>query len=466
MRWIPSLGLAFLLCGCSCGSSHLRSDELDGATLPDRDAAPPVGDGDAGEPAADAGPTAVACAASCSITPLASGYLHGARPASESRVEILAAAVAPGGALHALVSPRGDGATTARRWVLATASPGAGVFSIGDERTWPPTAGSGELEGAGAGLEAGLLRVSDSAIDVVVMFTVRSSIGVSPMDVRVAAIGWSLEGALRYAGEVGTILALGAPTDPDGALFDLPGGGLVAAVEHDGALHGLRLAWPAGEEPAVMEHLAMGSPGTGTDAMAPLSGVAIDDARWAVAGGGRSRTERREAFVHLVRDGEGAWSGSLGGESSDPPPHVVRSGAGALALRWQQNPRDVDDSVLMATRVTDSGPGERFIVPTPLLPTPMDVHAGSAQTGAFAVWSVRAPDDFADTIVYLVLLDRSDDCPATEAVPIARFRGAAAVPSVYASASGNDLVVLGLPLGADGDHELAALDVRCELTGE
>lgn len=463
LPWWP-LVVVGAVSGSACSASHSLDDDAgtDAAGITDGGS---HADGSTDRDAlSDGGLPAMACSLSCSVTPLASGYVpRDATPAMSNEVEILASVVAPSGAVHALLAP-GPGAAgpAGRRWVLATADPGARSFDIGDDRTWPRSPGAGSLDGAGNSLDAAILRATDSVIEAVVLFTVREATGLSPMDVRVGHLAWSPGGALVHAADVGPIVTLSAPAYPRGTIFELPDGNVIAAAEHNGVIAGARLAWTgAGDAPEIVEHLTFGVSGDGDGGMAPLSGVALDDTRWWFAGGGHSITDSRPAFASAIVDDAVVWTGPLRGGLADPPPLLALSGTAAMALRWQQDPSDIDDATLVATRLTEFAEGERFAVPTPRLPMPRDAVAANFGSGAFAVWSVRAPDDLDDTTVHVVLLDQTTACPATEALPIVRFRGAASAPSVHAIGAGDDFLVLGLPIGPSGNHELTALRASC-----
>lgn len=464
---IMLLGLGWLALagGCTCAESHMPDLMSDAGVAMDAGESDAASGGTDGEVAdgSDAGAGPPPCAISCSTGPIAAGYApDGWVPLGGGPVEILATAASPDGWLHALLaSGRRENGVVGRQWILVSRAPGASRFEVADERTWPDSpSGAGDFEGIGHGLDAAVLRVLPDAIEATVLLTVRDgSTGLTPHGIHVARIAWDADGTLLDAGDLGRILTL-----PDGnlagtaAVFALPSGNVIAAIEHEGVIEGVRIA-----EDAIVEHVSLGESGSDIAGAGPLAGLAIDEEHWLFAGGGLSWSGLRPTFASAVITGEPAWRDTLPSGDRDPPPRLTRSGDVGIALQWHQSPDDIDDASLTATRLLTAGAADVVRVPTPRLPMPLDAYAGRAGTGAFAIWSVRAADELDDALAYTVLLDGLPECPATQAASVARIHGGAATPTIHATAMGEDLAVFALPSGDGGNPRLTALQVRCRV---
>ncbi len=395
------------------------------------------------------------CRMRCTVEPVAAAELL-APVGGDDGVTVAAAANAPGGEVHVLPART---ATAPASWAIATLDTSRSTMEAWTGQEWPRF-GEPLWTEIGAGVDA-VVRPFDATVESIVLAARGAGRSSPPWNVFLWHVRWAADRTTVESTELGEVAPVPALAWPHGTLFELPSGDVMALVPEGESVRAARIEWAAGSAPSIAERFDVALPVSSESGVPAIDGVGLADDRWAIVGGGRTDTDAWPAFVVVGRGSATLFSGPLGGDRDDPAPLVTVDGRGAVVFRWEENPRDIDDASLVATRLSEAGLGQRTRLPAPRLPFPLDAHVGATERGAFAIWSVHAPDEAADTLVYLALLDPVDGCGAAEVIRLARFRGAIGSPSVYALPEGPDLLVLGLPLGPDGTPELVALRAHC-----
>ncbi len=438
-----ALAVCLCLSGCTCAASH-QAVPRDGSVTHD------------GTTPEDSGSDPVPCHANCTVDLVAEGY-DGVLPDGFHTYDfrILAAAPMPSGTAALLVEATDP--VSEPQWALFTVDPREGVTHL-HRQAWPGV-DMRAIAGPGTTVSA-LLVPHDLAVDAIVLFTQSSTVGST--DVHVAHVRWSSEGTLvtgRVLGSVATYSTLGWTS---ATTFVSPGGGLLAGVADGATIRIARIEIDALGAASIVERFDVDTGVMTADGTASLSGAPITDDLWAFARGGRAPFDTRPASVFaLDRDGAG-WSDALVGLPEDPSPLLAPTSPPRV-VRWLQNPMDLRDTSLFVAKMGADGLVSRARVPTRGLTLPLASSVDGVDGRGFAVWSVRAPDVFADTLVRLVLFGGDADCGTSEVVAVGRLPGAAAAPSVRGIYAGDDVLVFGLPLDEDGMRELVGFRVRCDL---
>ena len=456
MRRALTLAVLSTALSAACASSHSVADAgMDGT----RDAAAPDhratdgADGDAG-----GGPT---CQAVCSVRPLITAVLE--RLGDHGHLEILAAASSGSSSLRLLLSRTGTLPGSIPRfepvWYRVDVDLAAG--SVG-----PVVGGSGlplsigEPDSPIAAFDDAVVDGAGSAVTLI------RPTGETPRGARsVRAVYLSWIGDELRRNDLGAIVTL--PEEPglwDGSLVQLPDGNLLATIEYGGALHVARITRAAGSVPEIMSSAELGPAGEPGLGMAALSAGPAPDGHWALAGGGTAQGASRAAFAALAGPGGVVWMEPFGGSLSDPPPQVVGGADGAWAVRWEQNAADIQDTSVVVRPFDSSGLGPPLRVSTAPVPLPLQARLLRSEAVTYAFWNVRAPDDFSDGLVHVVLFGASDECPATQVQRLARLPGGTPEPaSIYALTLDSKVLLLSLAALDDGHSELSALRVSCSV---